>query len=93
MAVHQQLSTATGANFSVPINWRWLRSLITVHPLGGCRIGSGAHEGVVDHRGEVFGYPNLFVSDGSLLPGAVGHNPSMTIAALAERNAEILLRD
>ncbi|MGC1275849.1 MAG: GMC oxidoreductase [Planctomycetaceae bacterium] len=92
LKVHRQLSTATGAKFRTPFYWRWLRSLVTVHPLGGCRIGNSPADGVVDHRGEVFGCPNLFVADGSLLPGAIGQNPSMTIAALAERNSEFILR-
>jgi len=34
--------------------------------------------------GEVFGYPNLFVIDGAMVPTALGLNPSRTIAALAE---------
>lgn len=92
LKVHRRLSEATGARFQTPFYWRWLRSLVTVHPLGGCRLGNNSADGVVDHRGEVFGFPNLFVADGSLLPGAVGQNPSMTIAALAERNSEFILR-
>ena len=40
--------------------------------------------GVVNHRGEVFGYRNLFVVDGAIVPVAIGRNPSHTIAALAE---------
>jgi cholesterol oxidase len=39
--------------------------LFTVHPLGGCSMGRTAEEGFTDHRGEVFGYPGLFVADGS----------------------------
>jgi cholesterol oxidase len=35
----------------------------------------------------VFGCDELYVADGSILPGPVGVNPSMTIAALAERIA------
>jgi cholesterol oxidase len=41
--------------------------------------------GVVDDHGEAFGHPGLFVADGSVLPGPVGPNPSLTIAALADR--------
>jgi choline dehydrogenase-like flavoprotein len=43
-----------------------------------------------DHRGEVFGYPGLFVADGSLYPRSPGIGPSMTIAALAERQASLI---
>jgi cholesterol oxidase len=45
----------------------------------------------VDSYGEVFGYPGLYVADGSVMPGPVGPNPSLTIAALADRFAERLL--
>jgi cholesterol oxidase len=43
---------------------------------------------VVDSFGEVFGHPGLHVADGSVMPGPVGANPSLTIAALADRFAE-----
>jgi cholesterol oxidase len=47
--------------------------------------------GVVDAHGRVYSYPGLHVSDGSIVPGALGVNPSETIAALAERNVDALL--
>jgi cholesterol oxidase len=47
-------------------------------------------QGVVDDRGEVFGYSNLFVADGSVIPRAIGLNPSKTIAALSERVAHLM---
>jgi cholesterol oxidase len=59
----------------------------TVHPVGGCAMGTSASEGVVDTWGEVFGRRGLFVADGAVLPGPVGPNPSLTIAALADRFA------
>ena len=48
---------------------------------------------MVDHRGEVFGYPGLYVADGAIIPFALGINPSRTIAALAERNVAIMLQE
>ncbi len=63
----------------------WLSRMITVHPLGGCPMGVDPRRGVVDAHGEVFGHPGLFVADGSVMPGPVGVNPSLTIAALGER--------
>jgi cholesterol oxidase len=50
-------------------------------------MGTNAREGVVDTWGEVFGRRGLFVADGAVLPGPVGPNPSLTIAALADRFA------
>lgn len=68
-----------------------LRYGVTMHPLGGCPMGRNPDEGVVDRYGEVFGHPGLFVADGSVMPGPVGANPSLTIAALADRTADRML--
>ncbi len=57
----------------------------TAHILGGACIGEDAHHGVTNHRHEVFNYPGLYVIDGSSVPANPGVNPSLTIAALAER--------
>ena len=57
----------------------------TAHILGGAVIGSDASTGVVDRQGQAFGYRNLIVCDGSILPANPGVNPSLTITALAEQ--------
>jgi cholesterol oxidase len=49
-----------------------------------------ADRGVVDHKGEAFGYKNLYVADGAIVPKALGVNPSRTIGALAERIASLI---
>lgn len=67
--------------------------LLTAHPLGGCRMAADRHEGVVDHRCEVHGYPGLFVIDGSVVPTALSRNPTATISALAERAAFLMIND
>jgi cholesterol oxidase len=66
------------------------RSLLSVHPLGGVAVAESPEDGVVDHTGQVFGHPGLFVADGSLYPEAPGIPPSMTIAALAERQSSFI---
>ena len=47
-------------------------------------MGQGA-----DENGKVRGYDNLYVVDGSFLPGAAGLvNPSLTITAITERTMD-----
>jgi cholesterol oxidase len=91
--MHTRLSAATGGRSRVPPSWRLMRHLITPHPLGGCNMGTTPDNGVVNHRGEVFGYPGLYVADGAIVPRAIGVNPSKTIAALAERIADLMSND
>ena len=50
-------------------------------------MGEREEKGVVNEYGEVWGYPNLYVADGAIIPTALSVNPSMTISALAERIA------
>ena len=70
-----------------------LSKFITVHPLGGCPMSDDPAAGVTDDRGQVHGYEGLYVLDGSIVPTALGVNPSKTIAALAERGVEHLLAE
>ena len=83
----EELGRGYGGSMLIPQPW-WPVTLGTVHPLGGCPMGLDASEGVADSFGRVFGYDNLYVCDGSLIPRALGVPPSMTIAALAEHVAE-----
>jgi len=71
----------------------FLKRTIAAHPLGGCPMGRTKEEGVVDSYGEVFDYPNFFIADGSVMPGAVGPNPSLTIAALSDRFADRVIEN
>jgi len=86
--VHKAFAEATGGTQRKPLDYP-----ITPHPLGGCNMAGDREHGVVDHAGRVFGYPGLYVADGSIIPAPVGHNPSKTIAALGERIAEKILED
>ncbi len=82
------LSRALGGDFLRSPPWHPpFRRLLTAHPLGGCVMSDSPANGVVDHRGEVWDHPGLFVADGSVIPGPLAVNPSLTIAALAERTA------
>jgi cholesterol oxidase len=69
-----------------------LGHLITAHPLGGCPIGDDHLQGAVDIYGRVFAadgtvHQGLYVTDGSVVPSALGVNPFLTISALTERFA------
>ena len=105
LAGHRQLFEASQA-LSTPYApnpaWKYLprNPPLTVHPLGGCGMGDDAGAGVVDHAGRVFSGPSgtavhegLYVCDGSVLPCALGTNPLLTITALAERCAELMLQE
>jgi cholesterol oxidase len=81
-------AAAYGGSFAPIVTWNLFQRILTVHPLGGCRLSTSPERGVVDETGQVHGYPNLFVADGSIVPTAIGFHPCMTIAALAERVAE-----
>ncbi|MCX4447331.1 GMC family oxidoreductase N-terminal domain-containing protein [Streptomyces sp. NPDC058369] len=58
---------------------------LTAHFLGGCPIGAGAEEGVIDPYHRLFGHPGISVVDGSAVSANLGVNPSLTITAQAER--------
>ncbi len=87
---HRHLSKTTGGIPLVPPSWTLFKDLITPHPLGGCNMGDTRANGVVNHRGQVFGYDGLYVADGAIVPEALGVNPSRTIGALAERIAGLI---
>ena len=71
-AVSGGLGVLTDTNYLANSTW---------HALGGAAMGT-----VCDLEGRVHGQRGLYVLDGALIPGTTGAcNPSMTIAAVAER--------
>ncbi|QFG20479.1 GMC oxidoreductase [Actinomadura sp. WMMB 499] len=86
----QGIADVLGAEYAD--NPMWFRKrIVTVHPLGGAPMADHPGRGVCDAFGEVHGYPGLYIADGAAMPGPVGPNPSLTIAAHADRMATRLL--
>ncbi len=79
------LAQRTGGIAQSSIAEALINTPTTAHILGGAVIADAPERGVVDARQRVFGYENLLVCDGSVVPANVGVNPSLTITALAER--------
>ncbi|HWB95199.1 MAG TPA: GMC oxidoreductase, partial [Bryobacteraceae bacterium] len=90
-AITQTPPPGLDGNLMLNPTWSAEKQLITVHPLGGCPIGEDPQHGVVGPDGEVFHYPNLFITDASIIPTAVGRNPSKTIGAMAERISQKII--
>ena len=68
-------------------------SIMTVHLFSSCPMGEDRNICVVDSYGKVHGQENLWVSDASMIPSAIGVNPQGTIMAFAKRNAEKIIAD
>lgn len=66
-------------------------TLMAFHPLGTARADARSSHGVTDGELGVHGVAGLHVADGSVVPGALGVNPQLTIMALATRLAFRLL--
>jgi cholesterol oxidase len=86
------ITRALNAEYMDNPSYAWnFHQVLTAHPLGGCPMAETADEGVVDSYGETFGQPGLYIVDGSVMPGPVGPNPSLTIAAFADRSADHII--
>jgi len=62
------------------------------HNLGSNRMSARPEDGVVDGHGRAHEVPNLFVSDGSQFASGGACNPTLTIVALAIRQAEFMAK-
>ena len=56
----------------------------TAHILGGCPMSETGETGVLDKNLKVHGYPDFYITDGSVIQGNIGVNPALTITALSE---------
>jgi choline dehydrogenase-like flavoprotein len=60
----------------------------STHNLGTNRMSENPRDGVVNKWGQTHDIPNLFVSDGSQFTTGAAENPTLTIVALAIRQAD-----
>jgi len=60
------------------------------HNMGTNRMSENPRDGVVNRFGQAHDVPNLFVSDGSQFTSSAAENPTLTIVALAIRQAEYI---
>ncbi|CEA09632.1 Fructose dehydrogenase large subunit [Arthrobacter saudimassiliensis] len=63
----------------------------STHNMGTARMSERPEDGVVNAFGQAHDVPNLFISDGSLFTTGAAANPTLTIVALAIRQAEYLV--
>ncbi len=82
--VQEDLLRAAGATETIAIS-RY------AHLVGGCRMAKGPDHGVVDADQRTFAVPNLYITDGSVLPTQGSANPALTIMALSARCAAGLI--
>jgi choline dehydrogenase-like flavoprotein len=62
----------------------------STHNLGTNRMSNNPRDGVVNKYGQTHDIPNLFVSDGSQFTTGAAENPTLTIVALAIRQADYI---
>jgi choline dehydrogenase-like flavoprotein len=82
--VMERILTAAGATDLMTID-RY------AHLVGGARMAANEREGVVDGDCRSFAVPNLYITDGSVLPTQGSANPALTIMAVAARAADRML--
>ena len=80
----RRLADKIGGDPAASITEIFLNTSTTAHIMGGCVMADTPENGVIDYRGRVFGYNNLFIADGSIVPANLGVNPSLTITAMSE---------
>lgn len=95
----RQASDAIWGNYLPNPTWSeaygW--NLITVHPVGGCRMADTPAEGVVNADCHVYTgsgdavYDGLMVCDGAVMPTSLGLNPLLTISAVTIRTMDTLI--
>jgi cholesterol oxidase len=103
-AIQKKLAEKMGGTYLPMPFWDGFadKKLVIPHPLGGCRISRTRDGGVVDEYGRVFdgsaadpaaALAGLYIVDGSVIPGALAVNPTLTITAQVLKTMDAALRD
>lgn len=89
-----QLVTAATGTMETILKAAGADEVITIdrfaHLVGGARMAADEQNGVVDAFCRTFAVPNLYITDGSVLPTQGSANPALTIMALTARVADHL---
>lgn len=84
------------ASFAKTLSADWTKewdNMATNHLAGTLRMGTDPRASVVDPEGRAHDHPNLFVVGGSVFPTNPACGPTLTIAALALRTADVIGRE
>jgi len=88
------LAAATGVMEDI-LRGAGAQEVITIerfaHLVGGARMAADERTGVVDQWCRTFAVPNLYITDGSVLPTQGSANPALTIMSVAARAAAHLV--
>ncbi len=93
IARSKEIVESLGGDLLITEPYQEKGEVITFHPLGTCRMARDKSDGVIDSNCQVFGNPNLYIVDGSAVPSPLGVNPSLTIAAIAERASDYIVQN
>lgn len=66
---------------------------LAVHECGGARMGDNPETSVLNHKNQVWGVPNVYVTDGACFPNTGCQNPTLTIMALTARACELAIEE
>lgn len=93
-SIHQILDILSNKIKSSAIFPGWPSAIFSSsHHSGTARLSLSPDDGVCDENGCVYGFSNLYVCDGSLIPASGYANTGLTIAALAMRMSDHFRRN
>jgi choline dehydrogenase-like flavoprotein len=93
MRAHAQRQSKALFEAAGAIKVAYSRQTPATHNMCTARMSKDAHDGVTNEHGRAHDIPNLFISDGSAMSTPGSANPTLTIVALALRQAEFIARE